>query len=162
MDGVTEKGGSINSEFWILNQQLAAGCWEPVATVPGAAVLWGLCDPALLLPRSGCWGDSQPHTLTLTHEGSIWMPGSGEWDSERQEGTSLVVQWLRTYIPNAGDEGSISDQGTKMSHATGQLSPQAPVAPTPASLPGESHLGSHRVGRDWSDLAAAAAAAAES
>ena len=41
-------------------------------------------------------------------------------------GTSLVVQWLRLYIPNAGGPGSIPGQGTrshmhaaiKNSHAT--------------------------------------------
>ena len=51
--------------------------------------------------------------------------GLGKWDSEKQERTSLVVQWLRIYLPNAGDEGSISDQGTKVSRAMGQLSPRA-------------------------------------
>ena len=29
------------------------------------------------------------------------------------QGTSLVVQWLRLHIPNAGDPGSIPGQGTR-------------------------------------------------
>ena len=32
--------------------------------------------------------------------------------------TSLVVQWLRLYPPNAGVAGSIPHQGTKIPHAT--------------------------------------------
>ena len=31
-------------------------------------------------------------------------------------GTSLVVQWLRLHIPNAGGPGSIPGQGTKTLH----------------------------------------------
>ena len=30
--------------------------------------------------------------------------------------TSLAVQWLRLHISNAGDVGSIPDQGMKISH----------------------------------------------
>ena len=29
------------------------------------------------------------------------------------EGTSLVVQWLRHHVPNAGGQGLISGQGTR-------------------------------------------------
>ena len=36
----------------------------------------------------------------------------------RNLGTSLVVQWLRLYTSNAGDPGSIPDQGTKTPHAS--------------------------------------------
>ena len=36
----------------------------------------------------------------------------------RSLGTSLVVQWLRLYTSNAGDPGSIPDQGTKTPHAS--------------------------------------------
>ena len=31
--------------------------------------------------------------------------------------TSLLVRWLRHCTSNAGDEGSITDQGTKIPHA---------------------------------------------
>ena len=30
-----------------------------------------------------------------------------------QDGTSLVVQWLKLHTPNAGDLGSIPGQGTR-------------------------------------------------
>ena len=33
-------------------------------------------------------------------------------------GTSLVVEWLRICLPNAGDTGLIPDGGTKIPHAT--------------------------------------------
>ena len=36
----------------------------------------------------------------------------------KQEGTSLVVQWLRLHAPSAGSLGSIPGWGTKISHAT--------------------------------------------
>ena len=38
-------------------------------------------------------------------------------------GTSLVVQWLRLCAPNAGDQGSIPDQGTRAHEP--QLRPNA-------------------------------------
>ena len=38
-------------------------------------------------------------------------------------GTSLAVQWLKNLPSNAGDVGSIPHEGTKIPHATGQLSP---------------------------------------
>ena len=34
------------------------------------------------------------------------------------EGTSLVVQWLRRHILNAGGTGSIPGWGTKVPHAS--------------------------------------------
>ena len=41
-------------------------------------------------------------------------------------GTSLVVQWLRIHLAMQGDDaGSIPGQGTKISHAAGQLSLRA-------------------------------------
>ena len=35
------------------------------------------------------------------------------------EGTSLVVQWLRLHAPNAEGMGLIPGQGTKIPHAVG-------------------------------------------
>ena len=32
---------------------------------------------------------------------------------KKYRGTSLVIQWLRLHASNAGDPGSISDQGTR-------------------------------------------------
>ena len=32
---------------------------------------------------------------------------------EKLVGTSLLVQWLRLHAPNAGDQGSVSGQGTR-------------------------------------------------
>lgn len=52
MDDVTGEGGSINSEFGILNQRVAAECWVLVPPLLAVAVLWGLCDLALPLLRS--------------------------------------------------------------------------------------------------------------
>lgn len=52
MDGVTEEGGSINSEFGILNQRVAAKHWVPVPPLLALTVLWGLRDLALPLLRS--------------------------------------------------------------------------------------------------------------
>ena len=36
---------------------------------------------------------------------------------KQEEGTSLVVQWLRLCASNVGDTGSIPGQGTKISSA---------------------------------------------
>ena len=127
MDGVTEEGGSINSEFWILNQRLAAG-----AGSQSPLFLGGQFYEDSVTQSCSSWDRAAdgiheqgvgPHTITLTHREAFESLGLGKWDSERQEGTSLVVQWLRIYLPNAEDEGSVSDQGTKVSHAMGQLSP---------------------------------------
>ena len=42
-----------------------------------------------------------------------------------------MVQWLRPHTPNAGDMGSISGQGTKISHTTSvQFSSVAQSCPT--------------------------------
>ena len=41
----------------------------------------------------------------------------------KYHGTSLVAQWLKNLSANAEDAGSIPIWGTKMPHATGQLSP---------------------------------------
>ena len=42
-------------------------------------------------------------------------------------GTSLLIQWLRICLPNAGNVGLVSG-GTKIPHATGQpLSPHATI-----------------------------------
>lgn len=35
-----------------------------------------------------------------------------------------MVQWLRIHASNAGDPGSISDQGSNIPHAMGQLRPR--------------------------------------
>ena len=47
-------------------------------------------------------------SVRISHEG--WNVGE---DQEDMTGTSLVVQWLRCDIPNAGHPGSISGQGTR-------------------------------------------------
>ena len=47
--------------------------------------------------------------VRISHEG--W--NVGEDHQEDMTGTSLVVQWLRCNIPNAGHPGSISGQGTR-------------------------------------------------
>ena len=39
------------------------------------------------------------------------------WGDLRIYGTSLVVQWLRLYAPNAGGAGSIPARGTRIPHA---------------------------------------------
>ena len=38
---------------------------------------------------------------------------------ELPAGTSLVVQWLKLHLPNAGGAGSIPDQGVMITHALG-------------------------------------------
>ena len=42
-----------------------------------------------------------------------------------------MVQWLRLCAPNAGDTGSVPGQGTKIPHATGQLSPHTATKKIP-------------------------------
>ena len=36
-----------------------------------------------------------------------------EKEKKQEEGTSLVVQWVRPHAPNAGGPGSIPGQGTR-------------------------------------------------
>ena len=50
---------------------------------------------------------------------------SGQAHSDWIGGTSLVVQWLRIRLSNAGDTGSIPGQGIKIPHGAGQLSQHA-------------------------------------
>ena len=40
-------------------------------------------------------------------------------------GISLVAQWLKNLLSNAGDAGAIRGRGTKIPHAKGQLSLRA-------------------------------------
>ena len=44
------------------------------------------------------------------------------------KGTCLLVQMLRIHLAMQGDKGSIPGRGTKIPHATEQLSPQATTA----------------------------------
>ena len=47
------------------------------------------------------------------------------WVGVLSSGTCLVVQGFRSQLPMQGTVGSVPDQGTKIPHATGQLSPHA-------------------------------------
>ena len=73
--------------------------------------------------------DSNPGLLTPTSGIVLLVPLLGKPKGLRQEcprlqwrkadgGTSLVVKWLRLYAPNAGGQGSIPGQGTKIPEAT--------------------------------------------
>ena len=90
-DGWCDRGRQLH-KFRILNTKSATSSrgWEPVAPVLGGAVLWGLCDPVLLLLRSGCWWDSRTGSGTTYHhtdpQGSIWIPGSGEMGFRKARG----------------------------------------------------------------------------
>ena len=60
------------------------------------------------------WGRS-PGEGNATHLNILaWgIPWTEEPGGLQSRGTSLVVQWLIHHAPNAGDPGSISDQGTR-------------------------------------------------
>ena len=47
------------------------------------------------------------------------------WVEVLSSGTSSVVPWFRIQLPMQGTVGSVPDQGTKIPHAAGQLSPHA-------------------------------------
>ena len=54
-------------------------------------------------------------------------------------GASLVVQWVRLRVPNAGGLGSISGGGTRVPCATGQPGPHTTIREKPTQRNKESH-----------------------
>ena len=63
--------------------------------------------------------------VAVTFNRSILIDESAK--STHSLGISLVVQGLRLHLPMTGGVGVIPDQGAKILHAEGQLSPCAPT-----------------------------------
>ena len=58
-------------------------------------------------------GSQSPASAGLAAEAHEEVKGRCECRSEKAVGTSLVVQWLRLYTPNAGGPGLIPGLGTR-------------------------------------------------
>ena len=116
----TEKNMPARQETWVpsLNQEdpldkgMATHSSILARRIPWTEELGGLQSMGWQKVRQ----DGATNTFTFNPQAALRLDAEAESRKERA-GTSLAVQWLRLYTPNAQGMGSIPGWGTRVSHA---------------------------------------------
>ena len=116
----TEKNMPARQETWVpsLNQEdpldkgMATHSSILARRIPWTEELGGLQSMGSQRVRH----DGATNTFTFNPQAALRLDAEAESRKERA-GTSLAVQWLRLYTPNAQGMGSIPGWGTRVPHA---------------------------------------------